>query len=364
MFEVQTRRRQRRRSSRNRRREVRVAAISVIAACAVVAAFVSAVLILGPLKQSRVAPLSAAGETVIAHDVDLEPARNESPRTVYPYSVIPGGVYSADEFAEAVATDPAVNAHYGDVTPAAMHVETVDAPRAAYMSYRIGDEIYWTKRKLALHDGERILSDGSVTVRARCGNRLSDEPMLPTSDGEPPVGTFENEPAPPVVAAPAAALPNDIGPRLSVDAVPPLSPPLEALSGSGPSGSGSLPSIGGIGFFGAGTEPSRLTEETTDSWVDEVEPPIDFVFPPSTTPGVDLPGPDPTDGGHEDPPTSWEPPTDHPHGGPPLGEPPLHVPNNEVPPPVVPEPTSLTLFGTGAVWMAVKRYRQRNRQHR
>src|SRR5262245_24173835 len=172
--------------------------------------------------------------------------------------------------------------------------------------------------------------------------------MLPTSDAEPPVGAFENEPAPPVVAAPAAALPNDIGPRLSIDALPPLAP-------------GSLPFIGGIGFFGAGTEPSRLTEETTDSWVDEVEPPIDFVFPPSTTPDVDLPGSHPTDGGHEEPPTSWEPPSDHPHGGPPLGEPPLHVPDNEVPPPVVPEPTSLTLFGTGAVWMAVKRYQQRNR---
>jgi len=33
----------------------------------------------------------------------------------------------------------------------------------------------------------------------------------------------------------------------------------------------------------------------------------------------------------------------------------------EVPPPVVPEPTSLTLFGTGAAWLALRRYRQRNR---
>jgi hypothetical protein len=35
------------------------------------------------------------------------------------------------------------------------------------------------------------------------------------------------------------------------------------------------------------------------------------------------------------------------------------VPHDEVPPPVVPEPTSLTLFGTGALWMAIKRYRSR-----
>ena len=140
MFEGQTRRR-RRRSSRNRRREVRVAAISVIAAFAVVAAFVCAVLFLEPLQEARVEPLKIAAEAVLAHDVNLEPARDESARTVYPFSVIPGGVRSAEEFAEAVATDPAVGAHYGDVMPAAMHVETVDAPRAAYMSYRIGDQI-------------------------------------------------------------------------------------------------------------------------------------------------------------------------------------------------------------------------------
>src|SRR5262245_30879204 len=348
MFEVQTRRRHRRRSSRNRRREARVATISVIAACAVVAAFVSAVFILAPSKQSRVAPLSAAGEMVIAHDVDLEPARNESTRTVYPFAVISGGVCFSSDIAEGAHSALAVNAHNDDVMPSAMHVETVDEPRAAYMSYRIGDQIYWTKRKLALHDGERVLSDGSVTVRGRCGNRLSDEPMLPTSDAEPPVGAFENEPAPPVVAAPLAALPNDIGPRLSIDPLPPLAP-------------GSLPFIGRIGFFGADTEPSRLTEESPDSWADEVEPPIAFGLPSPPTPGRDVPGPHPTDGGHEDPPTSWEPPTDHPHGGPPLGEPPLHVPNDEVPPPVVPEPTSLALFGTGAAWLAFKRYRNSGR---
>src|SRR5258705_8471260 len=111
MFEVQTRRRRGRRSSQNRRREVRVAAISVIAAFAVVAAFVAAVLVLEPLKEARVAPLTTADETVLAHDLDLEAARDESARTVYPFSVIPGGVYSAEEFAAAVATDPAVSAH-------------------------------------------------------------------------------------------------------------------------------------------------------------------------------------------------------------------------------------------------------------
>jgi hypothetical protein len=375
MFEVQTSRRRRRRSSRNRRRELRAAAISVVAVFAVVAAFVSAVLFLEPLQEARIAPLTTAGETVIAHDLDLEP-RDASPRTVYPFSVIPGGVYSAEEFAEAVATDAAVGSHYGDVTPAAMHVETVDAPRAAYMSYRIGDRIYWTKRKLALHEGERVLSDGGVTIRARCGNRLSDEPLQPTSDAEPPVQAFEGDPASPVVAAPAPALENGIEPPLTLAALPPSEPGMEPLSSSDPWNS--VPFLGGIGSFGVGSVMSPLEEETVGSSVDDpTDPPIAFVFPGEGHYSDEGPGPNPPGGEHHDPPsvivevpglTPLSPPSDDPPsngpllGGPPLGGPetPGGGPDGELPP-VVPEPTSLTLFGTGAVWLAIKRYRQRGR---
>ena len=353
MFEVRTRRR-RRRSFRNRRRDAR----AVIAAIAVVSAFVSAVLYLEQLKEARVDPLAAANETVLAHDLDLEPARDESPRTIYPFSVIPGGVYSAGEFAAAVATDAPVGAHYGDVIPAAMHVKTVDGPRAAYMSYRVGDQIYWTKGKLALHEGERVLSDGSVTVRARCGNRLSDEPMLPVSDAEPPVEAFENDPAPPVVAAPPV-LADGFGPKLSLEAITSSELPMEPLSVSDPSTSVPFFAMGPFGGVGAG---NPFEDETMDEGPDG---PIEFWFPPT-------PGGDPHDPPSMIPPpsagTSWTPPGDDPPNGGPFGEPPMDVPTGlndttgEVPPPVVPEPTSLTLFGTGAAWMAFKRYRQRNRR--
>jgi hypothetical protein len=338
--------------------------MSVIAAFAVVGAFVSAVLFLEALKEARVEPLAAANETVLAHDLELEPARHESPRPIYPFSVIPGGVYSAEEFVEAVATDPAVGAHYGDIMPASMHVETVDGPRAAYMSYRVGDQIYWTKGKLALHEGERVLSDGSVTVRARCGNRLSDEPMLPVSDAEPPVEEFENDPAPPVVAAPPV-LADGGGPKLSLDAITASELPMEPLSVSDPSTSVPFFAMGPFGGVGAGTP---FDDETMD---DGPDGPIDFWFPPTPFPGGDgsgfnPPGGDPHDPPSVIPPTSWTPPGgDHPPGGGPFGEPPVDVPTGsgettgEVPPPVVPEPTSLTLFGTGAAWMAFKRYRQR-----
>jgi hypothetical protein len=362
MFEVQTRSR-RRRSSRNRRRKVWVAAISVIAAFAVVAAFVGAVLFLEPLRAARVEPLKAANEAVLAHDVDLEPARDESVRTVYPFSVIPGGVYTAGEFSEAVATDPAVGAHYGDVTPAAMHVETVDAPRSAYMSYRIGDQIYWTKRKLALHDGERVLTDGSVTIRARCGNRLSDEPLQPTSDVEPPVQAFEGDPASPVVAAPGPEVLNPLGSLLPLAAMPPAEPGMQPLSSSDPWDA--LPFVSGI----AGFSP-LLNDDSVGSPVDDgTDEAIAFVFPPFTGGGDGHSSDDGPVVPHVPGLTPLNPPSgDHPSGGTPPGGPPLGGPetpgrgsDGELPPPVVPEPTSLTLFGTGALWMAVKRYRGRGR---
>jgi hypothetical protein len=373
MSEVQARR-YRRRSSRSRRREVRSAAISVVAAFVVVCAFVAAVLVLEPLNEPDVALLTTAGESVIAHDLDLQAVRDASVRAVYPFSVIPGGVYSPEELAAAVAEDPAVGAHYGDATPAAMHVETVDAPREAYMSYRIGDEIYWTKRKLALHEGERLLSDGSVTIRARCGNRLSDQPMQPTSNAEPPVQAFEGNP---VVAVPQVL--NALEPPLTLAAAPPMEPGMEPLSSSDPWDS--IPFLGGIGAFGVGSVMSPLEEETVGSPVDEgTDPSIAFVFPPAS--GGDGhysdegPGRDPPGGEHHEPPsvivevpglTTLNPPSDdHPFDSPPLGGPETLGGGSdaELPPPVVPEPTSLTLFGTGAVWMAIKRYRQDKRRGR
>ena len=353
MLEVQTRR-HRRRSSRNRRRELRRAAISVVAAFAVVAAFVAAVLILEPLNAPQIASHTPTPEPVISNDLVLEAARNDSARVVYPYSVIPGGVYSPEELAAASATDPVVTAHYGDVVAAAMRVEKVDAPREAYMSYRLGDRIYWTKRKLALHDGERVLTDGRVTVRARCGNRLADEPMLPTSDAEPPVDAFE----------PVPEVPDLIARSLPLSAMPPMEPGMAPPSSSDPWDA--IPFLGGIGWFGGVGSP--LTDkEAGNPADDESDPPIAFVLPPSTGGGdghysdegpliVQVPGLTPLN-----PPSDDHPPNNP--GGPPLGgpAPPVGGSNGELLPPVVPEPTSLTLFGTGAVWLAIKRYRQRRR---
>jgi hypothetical protein len=61
----------------------------------------------------------------------------------------------------------------------------VAADKLAYMSYRIGDDIYWTRRQIRLHRGETILTNGRIELRGRCGNAISVDPMVPTAESEP-----------------------------------------------------------------------------------------------------------------------------------------------------------------------------------
>ena len=61
----------------------------------------------------------------------------------------------------------------------------LSADRMAYVSYRVGDAIYWTKAKVRLPKGETILSDGVMEIRARCGNCIALAPMQPTAEEEP-----------------------------------------------------------------------------------------------------------------------------------------------------------------------------------
>jgi hypothetical protein len=116
---------------------------------------------------------------------------NPSSRPVYKYSVVAGGVYSARELTRAAQRDSVVAAHYSALSPEAVRWDTVAEDRLVYMSYRLDDRIFWTSKKLPLRRGETMLTDGSTEIRARCGNLISLEPMLPTSDREPDSLAFD-----------------------------------------------------------------------------------------------------------------------------------------------------------------------------
>ena len=110
-----------------------------------------------------------------------------SARVVYPHSVVPGGVHSKSELLVAIRSDRVVAMHYANINTAAAHTVQVSTPRAVHVSYRIGDKVYWTAKKIVLPKGETLLTDGSNEMRTRCGNRISDQPQLPVSAEEPPL---------------------------------------------------------------------------------------------------------------------------------------------------------------------------------
>lgn len=113
------------------------------------------------------------------------PGDASASRPVYPYSVIPHGIESAQELQTAIHHDPVVSAHYSDFRVRAVRSIRLTRERQFFVSYRLGNQVYWTKRKIALHAGELLLTDGAHLARTRCGNRLSEIPATPTSSPEP-----------------------------------------------------------------------------------------------------------------------------------------------------------------------------------
>ncbi len=165
---------------------------------------------------------------------DEPAAANSGPgRPVFAYSVIPGGVRNADELRAALRRDALAAAHYSGFRVERTKLVQLREDRAAYVSYRVGNQIFWSSRKVTLLAGEELLSDGRNLARTRCGNRLSMDPALPVAAaGEPSEATLGT----PVV------LPR---PEVSTEAFPlppiwgngPNLPPIESLMSPPPGGS-------------------------------------------------------------------------------------------------------------------------------
>ena len=153
-----------------------------------------------------IAVFSAVAVAIVATRADSQPGRNGQPpanqthdekpaiefaaalaptREVYRYSVIEGGAHTPAELMAAINRDPVVADHYRSIDAEQVRAEIVDADRAVYVSYRRGDQIFWTSHKVTLRQGETILTDGVTQVRSRCGNCISLAPMLPVAEDEP-----------------------------------------------------------------------------------------------------------------------------------------------------------------------------------
>ena len=112
-------------------------------------------------------------------------------RPVYPYSVLPGGVRDARELKWAADHDPVVAAHYAGFDYDHARIVRLVLARTVYVSYRIGNKVYWTRHRVKLKKGETLITDGKITARTRCANRVEEVPQQLTSSSEPPVMKFE-----------------------------------------------------------------------------------------------------------------------------------------------------------------------------
>ncbi|WP_223465910.1 PEP-CTERM sorting domain-containing protein [Massilia soli] len=167
-----------------KQRLIGVAVVAAVAGLAVVGLMVEpehAIAARSAMAETAVPPKTAPGTAQPAP----APAPAAAERRVYPYSIIPGGVSGKEELASVIKTDKVVAAHYASFDVAKAFKLTVQKPRAVYVSYRKGDQVYWTSRKLMLVKGEMLLSDGRNEMRARCANRISDTPQFPVEVNEP-----------------------------------------------------------------------------------------------------------------------------------------------------------------------------------
>ena len=106
-------------------------------------------------------------------------------RRAYPYSVIPGGVRDVRELREALARDYVARRHYARFNLDRARLVHAGQRRLVYMSYRRGDAIFWTRKKVHLHPDDLLLTDGVVSARARCGNQVSETPQADVAEEEP-----------------------------------------------------------------------------------------------------------------------------------------------------------------------------------
>jgi len=126
----------------------------------------------------------------------------------------------------AAARDYVVRRHFSHFDFSHAQLVRATEAREVYLSYRIRDTVFWTRKKIRLHLGEPLLTDGKVTARARCGNQISDTAKPEVSNEEPDEDVLDRP-----VAAVAAAPSSPLRPVLSALDLPigePIAPKLFA----------------------------------------------------------------------------------------------------------------------------------------
>lgn len=270
----------------------------------------------------------AGWEVATLHGVDaplgLENQLRGRMRPIFPNSVVAGGVYSTAELRGAAQAESVVDTHYEGLRLDRFQPVRLASARTAHVSFRVGSQIYWTKKRVTIQPGEVVLTDGTNKIRGRCGNRIADLPQRPVLPEEPTENDMDKPTPDVIVLMPVPANPDD-DPQAQPGALPSA---VERVTNSMPPVEEDTawwpvvvipPVIGGTTFPG-GDVPVPLT--TTPS-----TPPTTPAERPLTPPPPETP---PTE-----PPVPITPPLET---SPPVTPPPLVTPLPDVPPPVTPPP--------------------------
>lgn len=250
------------------------------------------------------------------------PTDASSSRPVYPYSVIPRGAENGHELQAAIRSDPVVSAHYSDFRVQAARPIRLSRQREFFVSYRLGNQVYWTRRKITIHAGETLLTDGTHLARTRCGNRFSEVPATPTLPSEPTDRAFNTPVVPLLPELTSDTLPGaPIWPGSATPVLLLASSPAPQPAPSGPSGF--IPPLCCVTSSGPSPNPNSPTHPAP---------------PPSPSPS---PSPLPQ------PPPYF--PTEPPSPPPPT-----------VPPIATPEPGTLTLAAAGLILLLIVRRLRRD----
>lgn len=117
---------------------------------------------------------------------------------IYPYSIVPGGIHSLAELRRAIQSDPVVAAQYARFNLAKFRIIKIRKTEYAYVSYRIGSDVFWTKKRLKLCKGETLITDGEEVFRTRCGNQVSQTAPVNVWTDEPAAAVLDTPASPPV----------------------------------------------------------------------------------------------------------------------------------------------------------------------
>lgn len=92
---------------------------------------------------------------------------------------------SPEELRAAAARDAVIRRHFARFDYERARLVRLAEAREVYISYRIRNTVFWTRKKVRLRLGELLLTDGKITARAGCGNQISDEAKPEVSNEEP-----------------------------------------------------------------------------------------------------------------------------------------------------------------------------------